>query len=96
MTTVNMLEAKTQLSRLVEAVETGAETESSLRAMAVGWRGWWPWDPQRLDHGSASPRGRSSRPRASMATTMSLLMHLKVVRGEVAAGHARGTLGDHG
>jgi prevent-host-death family protein len=27
MTTVNMLEAKTQLSRLVEAVETGAETE---------------------------------------------------------------------
>ncbi len=27
MTTVNMLEAKTQLSRLVEAVETGAESE---------------------------------------------------------------------
>jgi prevent-host-death family protein len=27
MTTVNMLEAKTQLSRLVEAVETGAEAE---------------------------------------------------------------------
>ena len=27
MTTVNMFEAKSQLSRLVEAVETGAETE---------------------------------------------------------------------
>ena len=27
MTTVNMLEAKTQLSRLVEAVESGAEAE---------------------------------------------------------------------
>jgi prevent-host-death family protein len=27
MTTVNMLEAKTNLSRLVEAVESGAETE---------------------------------------------------------------------
>ena len=27
MTTVNMLDAKTQLSRLVEAVESGAETE---------------------------------------------------------------------
>ena len=27
MTTVNMLEAKTQLSKLVEAVESGAETE---------------------------------------------------------------------
>ena len=27
MTTVNMLEAKTSLSRLVEAVESGAETE---------------------------------------------------------------------
>ncbi len=27
MTTVDMLEAKTQLSRLVEAVETGAESE---------------------------------------------------------------------
>ena len=27
MTTVNMLEAKTQLSRLVDAIESGAETE---------------------------------------------------------------------
>ncbi len=27
MTTVNMLEAKTHLSRLVEAIESGAETE---------------------------------------------------------------------
>ena len=27
MTTVNMLEAKTSLSKLVEAVESGAETE---------------------------------------------------------------------
>ena len=41
MPTVNMLEAKSSLSRLVEAVESGAEEKSSSHGTAAPRQSWW-------------------------------------------------------
>jgi hypothetical protein len=38
-----MLEAKSSLSRLVAAVQSGAATEIVLGATTVPPRGWWLW-----------------------------------------------------
>ena len=66
--TVNMLEAKTHLSRLVEAIETGAETEVVIArngrpvARLTGLKA--PERPRRLGWPAASSRFRirSMRP----------------------------------
>ncbi|URK87267.1 prevent-host-death protein [Rhizobium sp. RCAM05350] len=43
MTTVNMLEAKTRLSQLVSAVESGAEDEIIISTTANRRQGWCHW-----------------------------------------------------
>lgn len=73
--TVNMLEAKTHLSRLVEAIETGAATEVVIarngRPVALltalqGLRGRGVWGGPRTVHGSRLDRCRQSADRRAV------------------------------